>query len=331
VSNTQQERYLSSPVSSSSPQKMTDSSFSPESDSECSSIEGSLSKKTYLASRRTHAIQDMKSDSRYYTGVPQGSWKILETLERHSGVKLLHILIILRKLRRNEPLKTLANTFELTEGQISKIITLKIQILAEYMAQYIFFPTNAAIRANLPSNFLMRYKNVRSLIDGFEIKIEKFSNAVNQSLTWSDYKSSNTIKYLISCTPDGFINFISKGYGGRTSDKEITRISGYLDVLPENSRVMADRGFKHITNMLLEKKCELVRPPSVEAKKKPTKREAKLGKQIASLRTNVERVIGRLRDFGIISGLSLDHHYVEFLDAILVIICGISNWQDTIG
>jgi hypothetical protein len=61
------------------------------------------------------------------------------------------------------------------------------------------------------------------------------------------------------------------------------------------------------------------------------KREAKLGKQIASLRTNVERVIGRLRDLGINSRIIVGSPLCGIFYAILVIFCGLSNWQDTIG
>lgn len=40
------------------------------------------------------------------------------------------------------------------------------------------------------------YSNVQSIIDCLEIEIEKPSNAIHQSLTWSEYKNVNTLKYL---------------------------------------------------------------------------------------------------------------------------------------
>jgi len=36
--------------------------------------------------------------------------------------------------------------------------------------------------------------------------------------TWSNYKKHNTVKFLIGVTPQGTIDFISKGWGGRVSD-----------------------------------------------------------------------------------------------------------------
>ena len=50
----------------------------------------------------------------------------------------------------------------------------------------------------------------------------------------------------MSCSPDGFINFISRGYGGRISDTHLYKMSKLEEKLPEKCTVMADRGFEHI-------------------------------------------------------------------------------------
>ena len=64
-----------------------------------------------------------------------------------------------------------------------------------------------------------------------------------KAATWSTYKHHNTVKYLISITPQGTVSFISKGYGGRVSDKYITENCGYLYKLQPGDVVLADRGF----------------------------------------------------------------------------------------
>ena len=46
-----------------------------------------------------------------------------------------------------------------------------------------------------------------------------------QSSTYSHYKHHNTFKAI---SPSGAVTFISRLYGGATSDKEITRASGLL-------------------------------------------------------------------------------------------------------
>jgi hypothetical protein len=137
------------------------------------------------------------------------------------------------------------------------------------------------------------------------------------------------MKYLVSCTPDGLITFISEGYGGRCSDFTIVEDSGFLDKLSPGALVMADRGFKNISFLLEQRGCSLVRPPSVFASRVSTKEEVKQSKRIAALRIHVERVIGRLRDFSMLMPHAcVDIHLVPLLDYAIIIACGIVNFQD---
>lgn len=75
----------------------------------------------------------------------------------------------------------------------------------------------------------------------------------------------------------------------------------------------------------------LVRPPSVETGVKMSKSQAKLTKQIASLRIHVERVIRRLREFYMLKPhacVNLKH--VKILDDIVIIACALINLQDSL-
>ena len=121
----------------------------------------------------------------------------------------------------------------------------------------IYFPDPLSVREVLPIPFRANYSHVQSIIDCFEIKVQKPTNSVHQALTWSEYKKCNTLKYLISSSPDGLINFISNGYGGRINDTLITEELGLLSVLPEGCAVMADRGFKQIQTILNKKNVYL--------------------------------------------------------------------------
>ncbi|KAF9822680.1 hypothetical protein SFRURICE_012459 [Spodoptera frugiperda] len=177
------------------------------------------------------------------------------------------------------------------------------------------------IKRTLPMAFRHKYYNVSCIIDCLEIEIQKPSKAINQALTWSEYKKTNTIKYLISCTPNGLVNYISPGFGGRTTDTCVVESCDFVKSLKSGMVVMADRGFKHVD----------IRPPSVETGVKMSKSQAKLTKQIASLRIHVERVIRRLREFYMLKPhacVNLKH--VKILDDIVIIACALINLQDSL-
>ena len=67
-----------------------------------------------------------------------------------------------------------------------------------------------------------------------------------QSSTWSNYKHHNTIKFLVACTPNGAICFISPVFVGSISDVELTKLSGFLEVIKDKPgiAIMADRGLQ---------------------------------------------------------------------------------------
>ncbi|KAJ8931195.1 hypothetical protein NQ314_015928 [Rhamnusium bicolor] len=248
-----------------------------------------------MSAKRVNLI--IKEHSRFYLGLPEDAYFLVKLLESEAEISHTNIFIILKKIRLNDLYYRLAVDFGLPTASMSRVNKNHLSKLASYFKTLIFWPEANKINLNLPLPFHYRYSKVQSIIDCLEIEIEQPSNSVHQALTWSNYKKTNTLKYLISPTPDDIINFISEGFGGRITDKEIVEASNYLNILPPNCDVMADRGFKGIGGLLNKKNCNLIRPPSVQTGTQCTKQEVKESKRIASLRIHIERVIRRLREF----------------------------------
>ena len=61
---------------------------------------------------------------------------------------------------------------------------------------------------------------------------------------YSNYKSHTTFKFLVAINACAAIVYVSRGWGGRTSDKYITAKSvDFIAALEEGDEVMADGGF----------------------------------------------------------------------------------------
>ena len=276
-------------------------------------------------------MEDCKQHSKLLLGLPNELHFLLEKIEERKITDYRSVLVVLSKIRHNESFAYMAIRFGSSQATIGRIFRNNIQKVYSCFIPFVTWPSSSLIRLNLPIPFRIRHHNLNSIIDCFEVAIEKPTSAVQQSATWSSYKNSNTIKFLISITPDGIINYISDGFGGRTSDRAILENSSYLDVVPENSAILADRGFKQVQSILAKKKCTLIRPPSASSTQKLSAKDVFTGRRIASLRIHVERAICRLRDFKLLEPYTfVDHNLIRYLDYVAGIACGLVNLQTPI-
>jgi hypothetical protein len=278
----------------------------------------------------------VRSNSQRYLGLPQQFLFLLNSLAgklpfsgKYRVLTQTEVVeIVLRKVRLNETFDVLADLYGVSKSHISRLFSRCLPILSMYFKDLIIWPTLTEVQKRLPLAFKTRYRNVISIIDCLEIEIQKPAKALEQSLTWSDYKHANTVKYLISCTPDGTINFVSSGYSGRISDVQLVTESDYLNCLQPGVTVMADRGFKSIDTVLQEKGCRLCKPPSVTKNEKFPNELVREAKVVAALRVHVERVIHRIREYSFLAPHTcIPSHLVSLTDYAIVVAAGLVNLQ----
>ena len=129
--------------------------------------------------------------------------------------------------------------------------------------------------------------------------MERPSALDNQSACYSSYKSRTTMKNLIGITPSGATAFVSELYPGSTSDKEIVKKSGLLELLQPGDEIMADKGFL-IQDELASVGATLTLPAFLKARKQFSKEEAEQNKKVACLRVHVERCMERIKNWHIL-------------------------------
>ncbi|XP_057310236.1 uncharacterized protein LOC130648217 [Hydractinia symbiolongicarpus] len=190
------------------------------------------------------------SKIRYWRGPKRANSysKVKRTYSTPASKILTHrdeFLLTLMRLRLGLLNEDLADRFGISPTICSNTFTTWIQILSKILgnALVVWLPREAT-RDNLPDAFTKTgHSKCRVIIDCTEVFIAIPKSLLNQAATWSDYKHHNTIKFLIGISSAGFITFLSDCYGGRASDRYITKDSGFYELLERDDEVMTDRGF----------------------------------------------------------------------------------------
>ncbi len=170
-------------------------------------------------------------------------------------------------------------------------------------------------------------KNLRAIIDCTEFHIEKPSRPSSQHNTYSQYKSGNTFKLLISQSPICHINFVSNVFSGSISDKEIVQKSGILKLLEEGDVVMADKGF-NIQDLLAIHGVRLSAPP-IMRKNNVSAFASTLTRRIANKRIHIERMICKLKGFKIL-GRFIPLTFKGYIGSIVKVIASLVNLQPSV-
>ena len=290
--------------------------------------------------------EDLKNDSkllRFYTGltsymVLMATFKLVSVvIPETSSTKLSKFqsfILTLMKLRLSLSNYDLGFRFGVSECTVSRMFSKWIEAMDIRMSFLTTWPERECIRKTMPFCFRQSYGlKVTSVIDCFELFIEKPSDLLAKACTWSQYKHYNTAKYLISITPQGVINFISNGWGGRASDKYIVENSGYLRHLLPGDVILADRGFDIADSVALFG-ATLDIPAFTKGKDQLSAEEVESTRKLANVRIHVERIIGTVRQrFQILSATAVlpkefaskKNNGTVLLDSTVRVCCALNN------
>ena len=144
-------------------------------------------KRLSLQVKIMHVIDNL----RLYMGMTPEALCIIDLLVNETKISKENICLVFTKIRLNDTFEKLGIEFEMSSSNASKIFRKSIPVLANFMKRLIVCPSSNSIKGLLPIAFRCRYSNVETILDCFEIGIQKPSNAIHQALTWSDYKKDN--------------------------------------------------------------------------------------------------------------------------------------------
>lgn len=156
-------------------------------------------------------------------------------------------VLTLIKLRLNLTFSDLGYRFQIDEKTASKYFHRGIFILFKLFngSKLLRWPTERKkLLVNVPTYFHSTFRDsITIIVDCFELFIERASLLRSLAQAFSQYKHHETLKFLIGISVTGVILFVSIGFGGRASDKEVVKKSGFLDHLQEGDVVLGDKGF----------------------------------------------------------------------------------------
>lgn len=232
------------------------------------------------------------------------------------------VILVLCKFKLNISFACLAVLFKISKTQCTSMFYSTVSLLAVALKRAIYWPSKEEVLKNMPKCF-GKFKNTRVVLDCTEIQIQRLKCLKCRVRSYSHYKGTQTIKYLIGITPSGLISLVSAGFGGRATDKAIFMYENVLDKLEIHDAVMVDKGF------LIESECndrliKLIRPPFLRKKSQFSKEEAEATADIARARVHVERAIQRIKIFKILHE-QLSWFLIPYADEIMVIIAAIVN------
>ncbi|XP_077993128.1 uncharacterized protein LOC144447095 [Glandiceps talaboti] len=285
--------------------------------------------------------------TRFYTGLPNFTILLavfelcstfIKSTHRNILSKFQEFILVLMRLRLNLQLQDLAYRFHISQSTASRIFTKWIDVMSVRLNFLIIWPDREVLRETMPAEFCKSFGNrVSVIIDCFEIFIDRPSNLKARAQTWSSYKHHNTVKFLIGIAPQGGVSFISKGWGGRVSDKYLTEHCDLLQNLVNGDIVLADRGFD-IADSVGYYCATLKIPAFTKGKSQLPALEVETTRKIAHVRIHVERVIGHVRRKYQVLQSTLPIEYlikksgdVETpIDKIVKICCALTNLCDSI-
>jgi len=149
-------------------------------------------------------------------------------------------LIALMKLRLNVCDQDIAYRFGVSQSVVSKNFRKWVNIMYIYLKPFIVWPGREEVLKTMPDGFKKEFNRCICIIDCFEVFCERPSDLMARAQTYSSYKHHNTVKFLTATTLQGVISFVSKGWGGRASDKHLTENCGLLSNLQPGNQVLAD-------------------------------------------------------------------------------------------
>lgn len=280
----------------------------------------------------SETIEHIEKASYHYLGITTAHLIMLKKCSAIFKIPLQEIYILLRKIKRNENTKfcKVENKFSITSNNNEQLYTTNIlrylPLMANYFLSYAIHPSVfngtfcGVTQFALGHEYLIK-NDIQAIIFIYYINIEKPVDPIRDYLTLSDKSKSNVIKYLISVTPNGYIDFVSSGYGGRATDAEIVEYSSYFSTLKLRSNILLFDDFWELVPRI---GCQIIRLSSLNRLALVANNKKK--KMSTILSNYIYYFIAQLQSFSFLKSVkAIPLNEAQLLDDSIKIACSLIN------
>jgi hypothetical protein len=245
------------------------------------------------------------------------------------------LFLTLCRLRNNFSLTDLSVRFRLSLLSAGIVFNTWISLMYSKMRQLSIWPHRDVIIGNTPEDFRRDFPTTLVIIDGTELKTLAPCTLGRQIQDNGDYKSSTTLKALISCDPNGSVMFVSELFPGSISDTQMCEQSRFYDVLEthklkgyikDGDAVMAGEGFA-IQEELSKLNLLLNIPPMTSSASQMPDSDTVLPEKITKHHECIERLIANIKSYKILSSC-IPKSLFESINKIWTVCCLLTVFQD---
>ena len=108
------------------------------------------------------------------------------------------------------------------------------------------------------------------------------------------------MKVLVGSTPGGLVSYVSPAYGGAVSDRQIVECSNLPAMCDPQDSVMADKGF-NVQDLFAAHDVTVNIPTFFKKKNRMSGHQVLADRKISSKRVHIERIIGSMKTYKILT------------------------------
>lgn len=210
------------------------------------------------------------------------------------------LFLVLRKIKFNESFDVLGAKFSMRASTAFYIFKRRIRQIAGRLAPLIDWHGDEMYVVNNPKEICC---HVQSMVDHFVIDRKR--------------------KFLISCSPFGFINFLSCGFPVNMANRKIVKQSKFVRRLPKDVVVMGPEKYQFLAGMLRGESYFKLWVTFEQVLFVNMHRMKRLNKWAGQ--PMIIQVKNELRRFKILSDPHLDSKLLPIIDNVMVICAGLCN------